>query len=80
MNTVFVKKVAAVFIIGLLAGLILGYGSGYAKGAGDTISWGIKVASALMERDKINIEFDEDMIETAILQYKNNINGCLFIE
>jgi len=74
------KKHIALLVIGLLAGVIIGYGLGYAKGTADTISWGVHIVWALMEKEKLTFDIDEEMITQGILQYKNNIGGCLFAE
>jgi len=80
MNTVFYKKLLVCFIIGALAGSLVGYGFGFTKGAETSIKWGVNVAGELIKRDKLNIEFDEQMITDAVMQYRNRIDGCLFVD
>ena len=67
--------VVLIIIIGSVCFVI-----GFGLGVDSTMKWVIKVGFALMEKEKINIDVDENMILIGINQYKNNINGCLFIE
>ena len=54
----------------------VGYGTGFSQ----AVDWGLEVAFKLVEQQKINITIDETMIKTGIMQYKDNIGGCLFLE
>jgi len=79
-NTVFYKKLIVVFLIGALAGGMIGYGYGFTKGAEQSIRWGVKVAGELIKRDKLTIEFSEQMVTDAIMQYQDRIDSCLFVD
>lgn len=72
------NEIAIAIIAILLA--VLCYGWGYANGAKDLANWGVNAALALVDADKLNIEVDEAMLKRAILQYQNNIGGCLFMQ
>ncbi len=63
-------------IISLLIGVMLGYAWGFSS----AISWGVHAGVKLIQMQKINISIDEEMIKTGIMQYKNNIGGCLFTD
>ena len=60
--------------------LLLSYGVGYAQGAKAMVNWGVDAVTSLLLQDKIDIVADKEMIKNGILQYKNNIGGCLFLE
>jgi len=62
------KIIAVCLIVALVS-----FSAGYSIGTYYTIRWGVKVAARF-------IDIDEDMITRAIIQYKNNIGGCLFTE
>ena len=64
----------------LLIVAMIGFGVGVSYGVDQTVSYGIKVVFALMEKQKIQIDIDENMIKKGLFQYKSNINGCLFTE
>lgn len=64
----------------LVLAMIISYAFGYSQGAKDSVNWVVDAGMALIEKDKLNISIDVDMIKQGILQYKNNIGGCLFAE
>ena len=64
--------------IGFIIGIIIGFGFGYEKGTKDTIHLGINIALALIDKNKLNIEIDAEMIEKAWFQYQNQVSSCLF--
>jgi len=70
------KTIITIIIITAIISFIVGYGLGFTS----AVNFGVKVASKLVQMEKINISIDEKMISNAIIQYKNNIGGCLFIE
>jgi len=53
---------------------------GFGLGVESTMKWVIKVGFALMEKEKINIDVDKEMILRGIQQYKTHIGGCLFLK
>lgn len=53
---------------------------GFTLGVKTTLDYGIKVVMRLIEIDKLNIDIDKDMLQYGIMQYKNNIGGCLFLQ
>lgn len=73
------KEITAYIIIAVLCMGIF-YGVGYARGAKDMVNWGVDMVTSLLLKDKIDIVADKEMIKNGILQYKNNIGGCLFLE
>ena len=73
------KNILIVIMACVIAGSIL-YGVGYAMGIHDTYNYGFKILQRLMELKKVNIDIDWDMLKLGVQQYKNNINGCLFID
>ena len=60
--------------------MVFSFGAGMTYGTTKTIKFFINLAFELMNRDKIHVEIDEDMIINGLLQYQNNIQGCLFLE
>lgn len=60
----------------LMLGALMGYSLGFSAG----LSWAFDKAMVLMERQGLKFEFNENMVKTALYQYKNNIGGCLFTE
>lgn len=73
------KNILIVIMACVIAGSIF-YGIGYMNGVYSTYNYGFKILERLMELKKINIDIDWDMLKLGIQQYKNNINGCLFID
>lgn len=67
-------KFYGIFIIGLLLGIIVGYGAGVSW----ALNWGVEKAIIFAERQGIEISLNKQMLSTALFQYKNNIGGCLF--
>jgi len=67
-----------VLIVGIL--ILIAFAIGYMSGVKSTIHWGVMVVDRLMEKQKLNISIDTTMIETAVLQYQEQIGGCLFIQ
>lgn len=59
---------------------IIFFGVGYSKGAHDTLTFGIRAAIVLIDKNKLNITVDENMIVKGIEQYENQIRNCLFLE
>ena len=68
-----------IILIGVFAFLV-GFGIGYTKGVADTVNYGVKILTKLVDLKKLNVEVDETMIKNGILQYKENIAGCLFLQ
>jgi len=66
-------------VIALLGMLICGL-FGYYLGTYMTLSIVIDMGLELLEHEKIYIDIDKQMIMSGILQYKENIRGCLFLE
>ena len=66
----------AVFIIGILIGGMFGYTAGYAKGAADTLTWGIDKAKYFLKLQGVEVAIDTDLLAHAIRQYKDNIEEC----
>ena len=64
----------------LLVGLLLGLGVGAYYGANKVTEWGLNMVWALMDRQKITVGIDKQMLINGINQYKHNIGGCLFLE
>ena len=50
---------------------VTGFGTGYVEGVKFAISYGLEF---------VDIDVDENMITTALFQYKNNVGGCLFTQ
>lgn len=67
------EKLGVAVAILLIVGISLSIG--YYKGTEDTIKFGVKFAKQFT-----TIEFDEQMIRNGIMQYRDNINNCLFME
>jgi hypothetical protein len=66
-------------IIALL--LIIGsFFTGYFYGVYNALDYVVDVGFALLKHNKIEIDIDREMIKLGVLQYKNNIGGCLFTE
>ena len=61
-------------------GLLLGFGVGAAYGVNKVTEWGLNLLWALMDRQKITVDIDKQMLINGINQYKHNIGGCLFLE
>ena len=55
--------------------LILGILIGYSWGATQSLNWCVKVGLKF-----VDIDIDEQMLKTALYQYKNHIGGCLFTQ
>lgn len=75
-----IRIMLLILLIVIAGSIAIGYGYGYTKGSVDSIKFGVNVLNKLVEHNKINITIDEDMLRNGIMQYKNNIGGCLFIE
>ncbi len=73
------REKVAYSIIFILA-LIISYGLGFSAGVKTTINEAVDIGIILLERQKINITIDEEMIKFGIWQYENNIGGCFFAE
>ena len=56
------------------------FGAGVYYGVQRTIREGVNLMYGFMDRQKINITIDKDMLATAIFQYKERVGGCLFLE
>lgn len=54
--------------------------AGYMAGVKSAVSFGSKALIKLIEMKKIDIDIDETMLANGIMQYKNNIGGCLFLD
>jgi hypothetical protein len=59
--------------------LLLGFAVGYGAGVKATIDYVAKVGFKLLELKKIDVDVDQQMIANGLIQYKNNIGGCLFL-
>jgi hypothetical protein len=70
------QKLIIIGIICLLLGFFVGYTVGFAGGLG----WAFNKAMVLMDKQGIKLTFDENMITMGLLQYKDNIGGCLFVD
>ena len=70
-----IKEISIIIIIFLIVFVI-----GFYTGAKTTTEFGMSIIFKLIEKQKINISIDKEMIEKGIYQYKNNIGGCLFLE
>lgn len=66
-----------IIIIIIVALLSLGIGISY--GVQKTMHLGIQMVFALMDKKVIEIDIDRDVLEKGIMQYKNNIGSCLFL-
>ena len=58
-------------VILLLLGFSVGYGMGFIGGVKLAVSYGMEF---------IDIDINEQMVQTALFQYRNNIGGCLFTQ
>jgi len=76
MQKIDIGMVLAIVIICAL----LGFGAGYVIGFGAGLGWSFDKAVWLLDHQGIKIEFDEKMIKTGVLQYNQNIGGCMFTE
>lgn len=56
-----------ILVVAIFSGM--GYAIGFQDGVKLAISYGLKF---------VDVDVDQQMIETALFQYKNNIGGCLF--
>jgi hypothetical protein len=70
------KKIIAIIIVSLLVGGCVGYMIGFTSG----LSWCFDKALWMLDHQGIKIEFNKAMIMTGLMQYKNNIGGCMFTE
>lgn len=69
----------AIIIVALLI-IGVSYGVGYANGARDMANWGVDVAMVLIDTNQLNIDIDAGLVTRGILQYQNQIGGCLFMQ
>jgi hypothetical protein len=69
------KNVLAISLI-----VLISFFAGFYFGEYTTIKAITKIGIKLMEMQKINISIDENMIVQGILQYKQNIAGCVFMK
>lgn len=53
---------------------------GFYYGAETTLNYGVDIILKLMEKEKISIDVDKEMLRQGILQFKNHIGGCVFLE
>jgi len=72
------EKTAIVLILIIVA--IISFVTGMYYGINKTTEYGLNMLWALMDREKINVDIDRQMIEKAWFQYESNIAGCLFLE
>lgn len=72
------KLLIAVIIVSLLLGGTAGYITGYSYGFGSGVSWSVDVGLKFLQTKGIDIDVDKNMLKNGIMQYKNNIGGCLF--
>lgn len=70
------KQIIALLIIAVF----LSYLFGYSQGAKDMANFGVGAIIQLIKLKKINFDVDEQMIRNGILQYQDNIGGCLFTQ
>lgn len=76
MKTVPVREVILIVVIVAIVFFILGY----YRGVDDTMSAGLKIFRELLDREKIKFDIDDQMIKNLYTQYKETINGCLFVQ
>lgn len=72
----FVLLCAVLILLSFFAGAVYGM----KKGAEETVHYLFVVVQELHERGFIEVEIDEDFLKAAIFQYKNRVDGCLFVE
>ncbi len=61
------------YVILIVIVLMIGYFLGYSMGLYNGVKLVIKLGAVITD-----IDVDEEMLAKGILQYKNNIGGCLF--
>ena len=54
--------------------------AGFLYGCSYTIKWVAHYGMRFIEMNGIKLDIDEQSLQTAIIQYKNNIGGCLFTQ
>lgn len=73
-------EIKYIIIISIIIGIIAGAGVGYVAGFGAGLNWAFDKAIFLLDKQGIEINFNEDMIKAGLFQYKNNVGGCLFVD
>lgn len=71
------KKISIIIIFTVA---IVFFIAGYIAGFNSAVSFGSKAIMKLIELKKIDVDIDSTMLANGILQYKNNIGGCLFLD
>ena len=65
------NRILVIILIVTILSFGVGYGFGFKDGISMAITYGLEF---------VDIKVNEEMLSTAIFQYKNNIGSCLFNE
>jgi len=74
------KAFILICVVLICLSFFVGYGYGFKQGGTQVAKYVFIVAQELQQRGFIDVEIDENFIKASIFQYKNNVNGCLFIQ
>ena len=70
-----INIIAALMILGLLIGF-----AAYTIGFYSGVKFSVDIGTALLKKQGIILELDNEMITRGLIQYKQQIGSCLFME